>query len=164
MRIEYLLIFIILLIYFKTNNILSGILNNLQLVKGILSANYLIPILIVLILLISLSSKISKVFKNSSKVSGDDILDEFKFVSDVRNVTSSGKIKQKELYEKYKEKVCDKQNNVCNHCGKRIALVSEFTVDFIVPLSRGGNNNLANSQALCNGCWENKNSIDKFLQ
>ena len=34
----------------------------------------------------------------------------------------------------------------------------------VVPLSRGGNNNLANTQALCNACWENKNSIDKFLQ
>jgi 5-methylcytosine-specific restriction endonuclease McrA len=97
-------------------------------------------------------------------VSGEDILEEFQFVNDVRNVTSSGKIKQKEIYDKFKEKVSDKQNNLCNFCGKRIGVLSEFDVEFIVPLSRGGNNNLSNSQALCNSCCESKNSIDKFLQ
>ena len=164
MKPEYVIIFIILIIYFKSNNLFTKFLNNVWFLKDIFATNYFIPILLFLIILIAFSSKLSSVFKKSNKVSGDDIVEEFKFVNDVRSVTSSGKIKQKELYEKYKEKVSDKQNNLCNHCGKRIALISEFSVDFIVPLSRGGNNNLANTQALCNACWENKNSIDKFLQ
>ena len=58
----------------------------------------------------------------------------------------------------------DNQNNVCNHCGKRIVLVTEFNIDYIIPLSKGGENCLANSQALCNSCCEKKNSIDKYLQ
>ena len=164
MRAELFIIFIILIIYFKNNNIFTSIINSLSFIKNILATNYLIPGLIILILIVSFSGSFPKLFNKKNIVSGDDILEEFQFVSDVRNVTSSGKIKQKEIYDKFKEKVSDKQNNVCNFCGKRIGLLSEFDVVFIVPLSRGGNNNLANSQALCNSCCENKNSIDKFLQ
>ena len=47
-------------------------------------------------------------------------MEEFNFVNDVRNVTSSGKMKQKEIFDDFKQKVVDNQNNVCNHCGKRI--------------------------------------------
>ena len=164
MKAELIIIFIILIIYFKNNNIFTNILNNLTFVKEICTNNFLIPGLIILILLVSFSGSFTKLFKKSNKVSGEDILEEFQFVNDVRNVTSSGKIKQKEIYDKFKEKVSDKQNNLCNFCGKRIGVLSEFDVEFIVPLSRGGNNNLSNSQALCNSCCESKNSIDKFLQ
>ena len=164
MKVELIIIFIILTIYFKNNNIFTSILDKLTFVKDVFSNNFLIPGLIILILIVSFSGSVSNIFKKTNKVSGDDILDEFQFVSDVRNVTSSGKIKQKEIYDKFKEKVSDKQNNLCNFCGKRIGILSEFDVVFIVPLSRGGNNNLSNSQALCNSCCESKNSIDKFLQ
>jgi hypothetical protein len=164
MKVELIIIFFILTIYFKNNNIFTSILDKLTFVKDVFSNNFLIPGLIILILIVSFSGSVSNIFKKTNKVSGDDILDEFQFVSDVRNVTSSGKIKQKEIYDKFKEKVSDKQNNLCNFCGKRIGILSEFDVVFIVPLSRGGNNNLSNSQALCNSCCESKNSIDKFLQ
>ena len=40
--------------------------------------------------------------------------------------------------------------------GKRIVLVTEFNIDYIIPLSKGGENCLANSQALCNSCCEKK--------
>ena len=145
---------------FKTSNIL----NRLSFIKGLLTGNYIVTVLILLIIIVGLSSYIGKFFKNKNLVSGDDLMEEFNFVNDVRNVTSTGKMKQKEIFDDFKKKVADNQNNVCNHCGKRIVLVTEFNIDYIIPLSKGGENCLANSQALCNSCCEKKNSIDKYLQ
>ncbi len=160
MKAELFIIFIILFTYFKSNNTF----NKLIVLKNILTSNYIVTTLIVLIILVTISSSINNFFKNKNSISADEIMEEFNFVNDVRNVTSSGKVKQKELYDEFKQKVADNQNNICNHCGKRIVLVTEFEIDYIIPLSRGGNNNLANSQALCSGCCDKKNSIDKYLQ
>ena len=160
MKGEIFIVFLILALYFKTSNIL----NRLSFVKGLLTGNYIVTVLILLIIIVGLSSYIGKFFKNKNSVSGDDLMEEFNFVNDVRNVTSTGKMKQKEIFDEFKKKVVDNQNNVCNHCGKRIVLVTEFNIDYIIPLSKGGENCLANSQALCNSCCEKKNSIDKYLQ
>ncbi len=160
MKLELFIIFIILIIYFKTNNLFSKLL----VIKSLLTGNYLVLILVFLIIVFTLSSYIGKFFKSKNSVSADELMEEFNFVTDVRNVTSSGKIKQKEIIDDFKQKVADNQNNVCNHCGKRIVLVTEFNVDYILPISRGGENSIANSQALCNSCCEKKNSIDKYLQ
>ena len=160
MKGEIFIVFLIVALYFKTSNIL----NRLSFVKGLLTGNYIVTVLILLIIIVGLSSYIGKFFKNKNLVSGDDLMEEFNFVNDVRNVTSTGKMKQKEIFDEFKKKVVDNQNNVCNHCGKRIVLVTEFNIDYIIPLSKGGENCLANSQALCNSCCEKKNSIDKYLQ
>ena len=160
MKGELFIVFLIVALYFKTSNIL----NRLSFVKGLLTGNYIVTVLILLIIIVGLSSYIGKFFKNKNLVSGDDLMEEFNFVNDVRNVTSTGKMKQKEIFDDFKKKVVDNQNNVCNHCGKRIVLVTEFNIDYIIPLSKGGENCLANSQALCNSCCEKKNSIDKYLQ
>ena len=40
--------------------------------------------------------------------------------------TALKEIKQKELYDEFKQKVAANNNNICNHCGKRIVLVTEF--------------------------------------
>lgn len=160
MKGELFIVFLIVALYFKTSNIL----NRLSFVKGLLTGNYIVTVLILLIIIVGLSSYIGKFFKNKNLVSGDDLMEEFNFVNDVRNVTSTGKMKQKEIFDEFKKKVVDNQNNVCNHCGKRIVLVTEFNIDYIIPLSKGGENCLANSQALCNSCCEKKNSIDKYLQ
>ena len=160
MKGELFIVFLIVALYFKTSNIL----NRLSFVKGLLTGNYIVTVLILLIIIVGLSSYIGKFFKNKNLVSGDDLVEEFNFVNDVRNVTSTGKMKQKEIFDDFKKKVADNQNNVCNHCGKRIVLVTEFNIDYIIPLSKGGENCLANSQALCNSCCEKKNSIDKYLQ
>ncbi len=160
MKGEIFIVFLIVALYFKTSNIL----NRLSFVKGLLTGNYIVTVLILLIIIVGLSSYIGKFFKNKNLVSGDDLMEEFNFVNDVRNVTSTGKMKQKEIFDDFKKKVVDNQNNVCNHCGKRIVLVTEFNIDYIIPLSKGGENCLANSQALCNSCCEKKNSIDKYLQ
>ena len=160
MKGELFIVFLIVALYFKTSNIL----NRLSFIKGLLTGNYIVTVLILLIIIVGLSSYIGKFFKNKNLVSGDDLVEEFNFVNDVRNVTSTGKMKQKEIFDEFKKKVVDNQNNVCNHCGKRIVLVTEFNIDYIIPLSKGGENCLANSQALCNSCCEKKNSIDKYLQ
>ncbi len=160
MKGELFIVFLIVALYFKTSNIL----NRLSFVKGLLTGNYIVTVLILLIIIVGLSSYIGKFFKNKNSVSGDDLMEEFNFVNDVRNVTSTGKMKQKEIFDDFKKKVVDNQNNVCNHCGKRIVLVTEFNIDYILPISRGGENSIANSQALCNSCCEKKNSIDKYLQ
>ena len=160
MKGELFIVFLIVALYFKTSNIL----NRLSFVKGLLTGNYIVTVLILLIIIVGLSSYIGKFFKNKNSVSGDDLMEEFNFVNYVRNVTSTGKMKQKEIFDEFKKKVVDNQNNVCNHCGKRIVLVTEFNIDYIIPLSKGGENCLANSQALCNSCCEKKNSIDKYLQ
>ncbi len=160
MKGELFIVFIIIAVYFKTSNILS----KLSFVKGIFTSNYIVTVLILLIIIVILSSYVGKFFKNKNSVSGDDLMEEFNFVNDVRNVTSTGKMKQKEIYDDFKKKVVDNQNNICNHCGKRIVLVTEFNIDYIIPLSKGGENCLANSQALCISCCDKKNSIDKYLQ
>lgn len=41
---------------------------------------------------------------------------------------------------------------ICAHCGKRIALHKDFTLDHFVPLSRGGRNEMRNYAALCYDC------------
>tara|TARA_Y100000389_G_C17384874_1_gene476444 strand:+ start:487 stop:969 length:483 start_codon:yes stop_codon:yes gene_type:complete len=160
MKLAIFIFIIILLVYLKNNNTLRKFIE----LKNLLTSNYIVTLLIVLIVLLSCSSYFSKLFKIKKSVSADEIMDEFNFVNNVRNVTTSGKIKQDELHKEFKQKVSDKQNNICNHCGKRIVLVTEFDVDFIIPLAKGGDNNLANSQALCLSCLEKKNSIDKYLQ
>ena len=160
MKLAIFIVFLIIGIYFKANNTLS----KLSILKTVLTSNYIVNVLIFLIIAVALSSYIGGLFKNKNSVSADEIMEEFNFVNDVRNVTTSGKIKQKELFDEFKQKVADNQNNICNHCGKRIVLVTEFNIDYIVPLSRGGENCLANSQALCNNCCDKKNSIDKYLQ
>jgi 5-methylcytosine-specific restriction enzyme A len=160
MKLEIFIVFLITAIYFKANNTL----NRLSILKNVFTSNYIVNVLLILIIAVILSSYIGRMFRNKNSVSADEILEEFNFVTDVRNVTTSGKVKQKEIVDEFKQKVADNQNNLCNHCGKRIVLVTEFNIDYILPLSRGGENNIANSQALCNNCCDKKNSIDKYLQ
>ena len=83
MKGELFIVFLIVALYFKTSNIL----NRLSFVKGLLTGNYIVTVLILLIIIVGLSSYIGKFFKNKNLVSGDDLMEEFNFVNDVRNVT-----------------------------------------------------------------------------
>ncbi|MBD2209206.1 HNH endonuclease [Calothrix sp. FACHB-156] len=48
----------------------------------------------------------------------------------------------------------------CQSCGKT-ALETDLTIDHIIPLSRGGQNDMSNLQTLCNICNQKKsNNID----
>lgn len=50
--------------------------------------------------------------------------------------------------------LCQRHNNTCLCCGER----GELTRDHILPISRGGNNDISNIQPLCLGCNLRKNN------
>lgn len=54
-------------------------------------------------------------------------------------------------------KVYQQGNGICAICGKPVSY-EEFTIDHIIPLSRGGGNELNNLQIACKGCNELKNN------
>ncbi len=54
-----------------------------------------------------------------------------------------------------KEKVYEKGNGICAICGKPVTK-NEFTIDHIIPLSRGGRNDIENLQIACHDCNELK--------
>ena len=54
-----------------------------------------------------------------------------------------------------KEKILHKSKGVCAHCGKELDLET-MTVDHVIPLSKGGTNELKNLVALCEDCNQGK--------
>lgn len=54
-----------------------------------------------------------------------------------------------------KEKILHKSKGVCAHCGKELDLET-MTVDHVIPLSKGGTNELKNLVALCEDCNRGK--------
>jgi len=56
-----------------------------------------------------------------------------------------------------RHKVYQQGNGICAICGKPVSY-EEFTIDHILPLSRGGSNDLNNLQIACRGCNELKNN------
>ena len=101
MKLALFIVFLIIGIYFKANNTLS----KLSILKTVFTSNYIVNCLIFLIIAVALSSYIGGLFKNKNSVSADELMEEFTFVTDVRNVTTSGKIKQKELFDEFKQKL-----------------------------------------------------------
>lgn len=55
-----------------------------------------------------------------------------------------------------KEFVLMKSGGRCSHCGKKLTLDNDFTIEHIIPLSKGGTNQHANIVALCDSCNKNK--------
>lgn len=62
---------------------------------------------------------------------------------------------------KEKEFILSKSNNCCCRCGKGLSLFDkEYTVEHVIPLSKGGTNSISNLVALCMSCNMKKdNSI-----
>lgn len=56
---------------------------------------------------------------------------------------------------KEKELIIKKSDGVCCHCGKNL-VKGDFTVEHVIPLSKGGNNDISNLVGLCKGCNELK--------
>lgn len=56
-----------------------------------------------------------------------------------------------------KKKVLHKSKGVCAHCGKKLTL-EDMTVDHVIPLSKGGGNDLKNLVALCEKCNKDKSN------
>lgn len=51
-----------------------------------------------------------------------------------------------------------KSNNICSHCGKPLS--DNFTVEHVIPISKGGSNDLSNIVALCLDC---NNAKDNYI-
>lgn len=66
-------------------------------------------------------------------------------------------IRQREWNRKV---LLNKFNSCCAHCGDQVNLIhddpKQATIDHIVPLSRGGLDNIRNMQLLCNECNQAK--------
>ena len=60
---------------------------------------------------------------------------------------------------RFKEIVCERQNNQCNGCGDLLECTRE--VDHRNPLWRGGSNSLNNLQALCPNCHARKSRVEQ---
>lgn len=68
------------------------------------------------------------------------------------------KTKERVLFDKSKkEKILHKSKGVCAHCGKGLDLAT-MTIDHVIPLSKGGTNELKNLVALCEDCNQGKSN------
>lgn len=68
------------------------------------------------------------------------------------------KTKERVIFDKgKKEKILHKSKGVCAHCGKKLELET-MTVDHVIPLSKGGTNELKNLVALCENCNKDKSN------
>lgn len=65
---------------------------------------------------------------------------------------------RKELSIEEKDRILEKSDRQCCHCGKRIEIGGQFTVEHIIPIAQGGTNDDANMVALCKSCNESKSS------
>jgi 5-methylcytosine-specific restriction endonuclease McrA len=68
----------------------------------------------------------------------------------IREMTASGSYTSAEL-----QRLVDFYQGVCPACTK---VVGNLTVDHVIPLSRGGDNTLANLQLLCKSCNSKKHT------
>lgn len=52
--------------------------------------------------------------------------------------------------------ILSKSHGKCCHCGKPIKVGVDFTVEHVIPISKGGTNDITNVVALCKECNDNK--------
>lgn len=72
-------------------------------------------------------------------------------------------VRQKNIPRPIREKVFERDGGVCQICGRPLT-EDTFTVDHIVPVKRGGTNDLSNYRCLCDRCnkWKG-DSLDEEL-
>lgn len=71
--------------------------------------------------------------------------------------SNDNKVKRVIIPKTTKEKVYENGHGVCAICGKPVSQY-DFTIDHIIPLSRGGNNDIDNLQIACHDCNELKSN------
>jgi 5-methylcytosine-specific restriction endonuclease McrA len=76
------------------------------------------------------------------------------------NKSNSNKVIRSKLNETKKKVVASSQQWTCSTC-KQI-LDASYEIDHIIPLYKGGNNDLNNLQALCRNCHGQKTINDKL--
>jgi len=62
-----------------------------------------------------------------------------------------------------KEKILEAYGKDCPYCGKRMSMRKDerFSVDHIIPTSRGGENSLINTEIICERCNRAKGMLNK---
>lgn len=68
------------------------------------------------------------------------------------------KVKRKKFSSKERAKIYNKNKGKCAICGRFVSY-DDFTIDHIIPLSRGGENKLTNLQCTCYVCNQIKHDI-----
>lgn len=80
-------------------------------------------------------------------------------MSDVNS--TRGKVSIREMFTPREKKVIlTKSDGKCCHCGKELK-IKDTTVEHVIPLSKGGSNNITNLIALCEEC--NKEKSNKIV-
>lgn len=54
--------------------------------------------------------------------------------------------------------ILDKSKGMCSHCGKKLTIGDDFTVEHVIPISKGGTNEHWNIVALCEDCNKDKSN------
>ena len=55
-----------------------------------------------------------------------------------------------------KIRILRKADGLCSHCGRRIEVGGQFTLEHVIPLKHGGTNDMRNLVPLCRDCNHEK--------
>ncbi|MDE0261421.1 MAG: DNA methyltransferase [Bryobacterales bacterium] len=105
---------------------------------------------------IDLSSLAAKLVKQRLR-KGGELFYEIHHRTDIPQRTDVGKLPP---YKTHRHTLYGKQEGKCAGCGHHFPF-QNFTVDHIVPRSKGGTDHLENLQLLCNYCNSTKGTLDQ---
>lgn len=73
-----------------------------------------------------------------------------------------GKVEERRYFTREeKEQILAKTNGVCASCGKPLKIGEDFTIEHVIPISKGGTNDMSNLLPLCEVC--NKEKDDRIM-
>lgn len=76
------------------------------------------------------------------------------------NFRTRGKINNRIVFSlSEKKQIHKKSKGRCSHCGRNIQIGDSFTIEHVIPLSRGGSNNIKNLVGLCKTCNNKKQDM-----
>ena len=79
----------------------------------------------------------------------------------INNFILPTKNKKRNVSESKKKYIASNQQWKCKKCNS--ILDATYEIDHIIPLYKGGDNELANLEALCRNCHGNKTLLDKII-
>ena len=132
---------IVLFILYQCNLFSLNTLKSIDLVNLVKNLWFILPIVTMYLE----KDSISKLFYNSGK--------------NKMRINNKQNIRSK-LNETKKKVVASSQQWNCRHCNKM--LDASYEIDHILPLYKGGTNDLNNLQALCRNCHGQKTINDKL--
>lgn len=104
--------------------------------------------------------KLDNIGHHIAKYSGIDFILDNPIVTGVTGV-NSGKNNRRSVSDSTKKIVASSQSWKCNKCIETLDYTYE--IDHIIPLYKGGNNDIKNLQALCRNCHGKKTLSDKYI-